>query len=301
MPAFNAANFYSGTGGTASGAHSAAGSDRYVFVLAGCPSGITGVTYNSVSMTLIDGTVSNERLYGLVNPPTGSVTVTASSGASDSVGFVVASYTGVDQTTPYDGLTAAILSGTTPSRTVTSRTGDMVVGGNAAANFGAITSTAGAGQTEREDGFEGNLFSVTWSDEAGASSVTHSYTLASSPGFDSHIFALNLRDVASATLTVDTQPSTATSGVAMSNVIIDSSDTGSTATVTAAIQTGGGVLSGTTSAAMTAGTVTFSNLIITGSGAHTLRFTASGHSSVDSTTITVSGASLAFRPYYITG
>jgi hypothetical protein len=90
------------------------------------------------------------------------------------------------------------------------------------------------------------------------------------------------------TLTIDSQPSTATSGVAMGNIVVESSDTASTATVTATIASGSGTLSGTTSVAMVAGVATFSNLIITGLGAFTLAFNATGHDEVVSSTITVS-------------
>lgn len=59
--------------------------------------------------------------------------------------------------------------------------------------------------------------------------------------------------------------------------------------VTATIASGGGTLGGTTSIATNAsGAAVFTNLAITGTGAQTLQFTASGLTSVASTTVTVS-------------
>lgn len=61
--------------------------------------------------------------------------------------------------------------------------------------------------------------------------------------------------------------------------------------ITSAIASGGGTLSGTTTATTNAsGTATFSNLAITGSGAQTLRFTASNLTPATSSSITVSAA-----------
>jgi hypothetical protein len=63
--------------------------------------------------------------------------------------------------------------------------------------------------------------------------------------------------------------------------------TSSTATVAVAIQSGTGTLSGTTSVAAVNGVATFTNLVITGTGAHTLRFTSTGLTLADSASFTV--------------
>jgi hypothetical protein len=289
MPTFDNATFHTGSGASASGSHTASGTDRYVFVLAGCGSGVASVSYGGNAMSGIDTVAASERLYGLVNPPTGAQTVTVTASSADDIAFAVISYTDVDQSTPFSGLQGASSTGTAPSVTVSSATGAKVVGGVISANFGTITSTPGAGQTERVDSFGASLWSLTWSDEDGSSSTTHSYTLSGSPAFGYRIMAGSLNPASTGdTLTIDSQPSTATSGEAMGTVVVESSDTASTATVTATIASGSGTLSGTTSVAMVAGVATFSNLIITGLGAFTLAFNATDHDEVVSSTITVS-------------
>src|ERR1051325_2933081 len=61
--------------------------------------------------------------------------------------------------------------------------------------------------------------------------------------------------------------------------------------VTVAIASGGGTLSGTTTATTNAnGAATFSNLAITGSGAQTLVFTAPNLTGVTSSTVTVTNS-----------
>jgi hypothetical protein len=97
-------------------------------------------------------------------------------------------------------------------------------------------------------------------------------------------------------LSVTTQPSSsATSGVVFPQqpVIQLRDGTGGTfarsgITVTASKASGGGTLGGTLTAVTNAsGVATFTNLKLTGSGAHTLQFTATGYTSVTSQTITV--------------
>lgn len=93
--------------------------------------------------------------------------------------------------------------------------------------------------------------------------------------------------VAAIALAVDGQPVIAYDADVMSGISVSSNVPTSTATVTVAKQSGSGSLSGTTSKAMVGGQVLFSDLVITGTGAHVLRFTATGHTLVDSATITV--------------
>jgi hypothetical protein len=133
------------------------------------------------------------------------------------------------------------------------------------ARNGALGSVAGTGSEQ----------TITFTRPSGTSDMTmYAFVIAEAVSLD--------------TLTIDSQPSTATSGAPMGTVVVESSDTASTATVTATIASGSGSLSGTTSGAMVAGEITFSNLIITGTGAHTLAFNATGHDEVISSTITVS-------------
>ena len=107
-------------------------------------------------------------------------------------------------------------------------------------------------------------------------------------------------------LTITTEPpATAQSGLVIAPAMIvqvqDVSGnlvSSSTATVTAAIASGGGSLTGTVSSAAVAGVATFSNLILTGTtGARTLSFSSAGLSPDVSTAITLTAgnaASVAF-------
>jgi len=61
-----------------------------------------------------------------------------------------------------------------------------------------------------------------------------------------------------------------------------------TNSVTVAVQSGTATLSGTTTVAAVNGVATFTDLVLTGSGAVTLRFTSSGLTLVDSSSFTVS-------------
>ncbi len=94
-------------------------------------------------------------------------------------------------------------------------------------------------------------------------------------------------------LAITTQPAGAVSGSAFTTqpvVAIRDADgnlTSSTAAVTVAIATGTGALSGTTTVSAVNGVATFTNLVITGSGAHTLTFTSAGLTSVTSSSVTV--------------
>lgn len=89
------------------------------------------------------------------------------------------------------------------------------------------------------------------------------------------------------TLTITSQPVVGYDADVLAGISLESGDPTSTATVTAAIQSGSGTLSGTTAKAMVGGAVLFGDLEIAGTGAHVLRFTATGHTLVDSATITI--------------
>ena len=93
-------------------------------------------------------------------------------------------------------------------------------------------------------------------------------------------------------LVIDTQPANSWDGQTIRPAVVvrmtngATTDTSFTGNVVATRQTGTGTLGGTTTVAAVAGVATFSNLAITGSGAHTLRFTANALT-VDSTSFNV--------------
>lgn len=284
----------------------ASGTNRAVIVQVLGPAYATACSYGGTSMTAVAGEDAHagvpSKFFWLAAPATGAQTITPT--VAGGPYFIRAiSGTNVDQANPLRSTTPAYIdtTGTAPSVAVTTVADDLTVD---FLTFNLTsTVTVGAGQTQRAGAYDGSVDYGTYisSELATGVSTTMNWTLGTSRAHALSGFAF--RDAgATATLTVTTQPSSATSGVAMSNVVITSSDTGFTGTVTAALQTGSGSLSGTTGVSASAGVATFSNLILTGTGAHTLRFTATGHSSVDTTTITVSGGgSVPFRPYYMTG
>jgi hypothetical protein len=89
-------------------AHTCTGSDRFLAVMivgdtGGGNDDITGVTYNSVAMTLADkivdaGIARYVYLYTLIAPATGANNVVVSATNSHFLGVIGASYTGVSQT-----------------------------------------------------------------------------------------------------------------------------------------------------------------------------------------------------------
>jgi hypothetical protein len=153
---------------------------------------ITGITYNSVALTKITKVLTNNydgggvcgytQLWYLVAPTTGANTVSVaftrtSPEVLDAIECGSVSFTGVDQTTPYQNLATTYGSGTTPSIAVTSSTGNAVV--DSVANGASITSS---GQTNRwlknvnSNSAGGNGAQST---AAGAASVTMSYSVTS--------------------------------------------------------------------------------------------------------------------------
>jgi hypothetical protein len=169
--------------------HTCSGADRVLFVAVNTGS---GVTYNGVSMTAVETGDADKRLYALVAPASGTHDVVVSLPSPAAILAVAASYTGVDQVSPYDGVQASATGDTSPSVTVTSSTGNLVVGMSAVGDIGGLAlQTAGAGQTSRGSLAEGQQYLIL-SDEAGAASTTHSYTRASGFFYSQRIVAVNV-------------------------------------------------------------------------------------------------------------
>lgn len=139
---------------------------------------------------------------------------------------------------------------------------------------------------------------------AGSGNHTLAYTASGLTGATSGTFSV----ATSSKLAMVTQPANASSGSAFLTqpaVRLQTSGSANVArsgvSVTAAIASGTGSLSGTTSVNTDAnGVATFTNLVITGTGAHTLQFTSSGLTSVTSGSFTVSASggspALTFEP-----
>lgn len=149
----------------------------------------TSCAYNGVSATafgakVVGGTQGAGRVYGLKNPASGSNTLALgnSTGTNLTAAFLASSYSGVDQTTPYDGYTTATGASLSPSVTVASAVGDVPV-----CFFGGFFSSptgisASSGYTQRGGGV--NTTSVGGGgDGTGAASVTMTAAVAAASGF----------------------------------------------------------------------------------------------------------------------
>lgn len=149
---------------------------------------ISSVTYDGNAITRLGGAandVDKMDIWYLVNPPTGSATISMQ--AADTAVWSVAALdiAGAHQSTPFGTEATNTGSSTNPSVTVSAATGDLVVDGVAAGDpNNAYTATAGAGQTERlnqDSGTNGDWdIKALGSTEAGAASVVMDWSLSSS-------------------------------------------------------------------------------------------------------------------------
>jgi hypothetical protein len=174
------------TASSATFSHTCAGSDRHLAVEVGWWTGgvsISSITYNGVSLaSMVSGTHEGsngfQAIWGLVAPATGAnnVVVTFSASCEHAVGAT--SRNGVDQTTPAGSSNTASGSSTGPTVDVSSASGEVVI--DVCSAF-STTFAQGTGQTERWDlGNSGGIEEAASSDEAGAATVTMSWTLGTS-------------------------------------------------------------------------------------------------------------------------
>jgi trimeric autotransporter adhesin len=165
-----------------------AGSNRVLIVGLSIDNGstATGVTYGGQAMTLVGRTVSagngTIELWSLVAPTVGTANIVASIGTAEKVVGGAASFDGVDQATPTSGgVTGTAGTGSAASHAIASASGDLAIGvlwGN-----DGVAATEGGGQTTKwsfvTGAGSGNPRGVG-STEAGAASVTMSWTLGAS-------------------------------------------------------------------------------------------------------------------------
>lgn len=178
--AFNAATSTSNGGVTSlSQNHTAAGSDRCIIIGVYAEGGvsITSIAYGAQTPTLVGShSGGSSHLYRLVAPNTGAQSVSVNfSGSSARCAMGILSYTGVDQTTPVGSLVEGTTSTDTVSVDATSAIGQLVVD---FAIFAGATIVVGPDQTARIDldDFSGTFRSLGMSEQAGASTVTMSWT-----------------------------------------------------------------------------------------------------------------------------
>jgi len=141
------------------------GSDGYLYVVIGCPAvTVTGVTYNGVSMTLVQRRSTSYStdwtVWELATPATGSntVAVTMSGANYNGVSTFVASFTGCGGTgnTAYNGSAALPV---TQAITISSNSmilGSVIGGNNTTANIEIPQGTA------RTLEFNNNINNFTW-------------------------------------------------------------------------------------------------------------------------------------------
>jgi hypothetical protein len=154
--------------------HTVSGNNRLLLVTVQTDGGTTvgNVTFGGQILTLA-GNMSrtakgfpNVEVWSLLNPPTGmaEVEVHLTDSNSDESTIGVISYTGVDQTTPIDGVTISEGFSKSPAITLSSRVGDLVQSGMASLDSGAPIPNSG--QT------------TIWSVEMGGASTSSHYGVA---------------------------------------------------------------------------------------------------------------------------
>ncbi|MBS0495873.1 MAG: tandem-95 repeat protein, partial [Proteobacteria bacterium] len=147
-------------------------------------SGATTVTYGGVSLTRL-GTITNgsgvkqtSELWYLKAPTAGTANVVVTLPASNqAVAAGSTNFFGVDQTTPFGTYVSATGTGGTPTVTVASALGDIVI--DAAGQHARSSVTPGTGQTqlwEQRSGTSASDISGASSTKPGAASVTMSWT-----------------------------------------------------------------------------------------------------------------------------
>lgn len=121
--------------------------------------GATSVDVDGVALTNLVSTVSGSNevttdIWYLINPASGGGTITVSAGAApaEMVGGST-SWSSVDQSAPFGTPVSSTATGTSPSVTVTTATGQQIIG--VVASEGNVTHSAGTNETERWDGTAG--------------------------------------------------------------------------------------------------------------------------------------------------
>lgn len=183
MPTFDSASSAAGTG-SATFSHTVANQANRVLVVdvLTVNVNISSVVFNSSETLTLDrrrlhagGFPLAERWY-YIGPTVTTANIVVTGNAGDVVIGAGRTYYDVDQTTPITNGTSAEGSSTTPSLTVSSAAGNLVID-----MVGAIagSGTVGAGQTERFDLASGGGVDMG-SEEAGAASVSMDWTLNTS-------------------------------------------------------------------------------------------------------------------------
>lgn len=168
----------SGTGTSITWSHTCTGSNLILWVMANtsdvAANSITGVTYNSVAMTLVAAQNTTQplttSLWYLINPATGTNSVVVSSSSSRNLVGQAASYTGASQTGVPDASAGNAFASSTITQSVTTVADNCWLVG---AFVGNRATSAGTGTTIRQ----GSGSSHVICDSNGAKTPAGSYSL----------------------------------------------------------------------------------------------------------------------------
>jgi len=146
----------------------------------------TSVTYNGVALTLIVIQDTDPNYYAslwyLTAPVTGTHDVVVTLDGSNPVIGGATSWTGADQSVPIGASGDATGTSTAPSVAISSATGEIVLDVLCSHRLDALTASGGADQIERWNDsynyFSSRIMLGAGSSEAGAASVTMSWTLS---------------------------------------------------------------------------------------------------------------------------
>ena len=162
-----------------------AGTNRLLVVSGGNSAGENRATLSAITLGVVSvgdsrWDVTNSTFYrawcnSLTQPATGSATVTIDlSDSDDELGGGAVAFSGVDQTTPIDGVNTATGSSDTISETVTSAVNDLVYDTPYAVYQGNLNETGGGDLRWNELNI-GTYIDTAGYTEAGATTVTRSY------------------------------------------------------------------------------------------------------------------------------
>jgi hypothetical protein len=172
-----------GTAGAVTVPHTVASGDDRILIVGSSnvenSSAIPGATYGGVSMTVLVSHRFDPRratLFYLLNPATGTADVVVTPFGTPDIVVGVSSYTGVDLDNPFGATTTANGTDDAPTLAQVSATNELVV--DVLAVNANVTAAVGASQDERWNAIEGTGMRGAGSSEAGAASVTMSWSLS---------------------------------------------------------------------------------------------------------------------------
>ncbi|MFM9882760.1 MAG: DUF4347 domain-containing protein, partial [Burkholderiales bacterium] len=212
---------------------------------------VTGVTYAGQNLTLVGAQTGGANpvrveIWRLINPPSGTANaVVTLSGNADGISVGVTTFTGVHQTTPLGTFASAIGTSAAPSVNVTSAAGDLVY--DVVAGKDATSLTQGAGQTELWEVANGSGDERgAASTEAGAATVTMSWSKTTSATAEWAIGGVSIKAAAPAGITVSASAgllTTEAGGTASFTVVLDAAPTANVTMAVSSSDTSEGTVS----------------------------------------------------------